>query len=98
MSGQVRRGIGDWFAAALAAVTVGAVVGLGCVCVISVCAHLSNVRFDALRMSSVAIGALFGVAIAVHFLRLFSSGEVEARDIWKSIGKFLIGFGKETPM
>lgn len=98
MRGQVRHGIGDWFGAVFAAVTVGSVVGLGCVCVISLCAYLSNVTFDALRVSSFAVGTLVGVATAAHFLRLFSSGEVEARDIWKSIGKFLIGFGNETPM
>ena len=97
VSARVRHGIGEWLGAILAAVTVGAVVGLGCACVISICAVLSAVSFDVLRIPICAIGALAGVTTAAYFLRLFSSGEVESRDIWKSIGKFWTGFGNETP-
>jgi hypothetical protein len=98
MSGRVRHGIGDWLGAVCAAITVGAVVGLGCVGVIAVCVHLSHVTFDAVRMPSFAFGALAAVVTAAYFLRLFSSGEIEARDIWKSIGKFVTAFNNETPM
>ncbi len=98
MSGRVQHEIGDWLGAVCAAVTVGAVVGLGCVGVIALCAYLSHFTFNMLRMSSFAFGALAAVVTAAHFLRLFSSGEVEVRDIWKSIGKFLVAFGNETPL
>jgi hypothetical protein len=94
---RMQRGVGDWFAAVVASVAVGALVGVGCVGVIALCGYLSHVTFDMLRSASFAFAALAGGATAAHFLRLFALGEVEVRDIWKSIGKFLAAFGNEAP-
>jgi hypothetical protein len=97
MNAEVRRGLGGWFGAILAALTVGAVVGLGCACVAAIWIHLSEVSLEALRISSFALAAFAGGATSAHFLWLFSRGEMEVRDIWRSFGKFLTAFGKETP-
>jgi hypothetical protein len=97
MNAEVRRGFGEWFGAIFAAVTVGAVVGLGCACVAAIWVHLSDVSLEALRISSYAIAAFAGIATSAHFLWLFSHREMEVRDIWRSFGKFLTAFGKETP-
>jgi hypothetical protein len=96
-SAKVRHGIGEWLGAIIAAVTVGAIVGLGCACVIAICAVLSAVSYAVLRVPICAIGALAGVTTVAYFLRLFSSGEIEARDIWKLISKFWTAFGREAP-
>ena len=97
MSQSARHGIGEWCKAIAASVSLGALVGLICAGVTAARVYASSLPRDALVASSCAIGGIAGVVTVAYFLRLFSLGDVDAGDIWKSVGKAFIAFGQDAP-
>jgi hypothetical protein len=98
MSQGTRHGIAEWCKAIAASMSLGSFVGLVCGGVTVTCVYFSPFfPRDALVVSTCAIGGMAGICTAVYSLRLFSVGEVDAGDIWESVGRVFIAFGEESP-
>jgi len=95
--GNVKRRPREWLKACLAAAAIGATSGLASAGVLAVCASVSPVGFDALRAVVCIVGVCVAVVVTVTFLRLFAVGDIEAKEICRSIGKLFGAFAKERP-
>ena len=91
----MKHSFGQWCGAIIASASAGAGVALVICGTLAVGNCLYPVAPGRLRQSAYVVGALLGASTAVHFLRLFCVGELDARDIWKALGKAFIAFGDD---
>jgi hypothetical protein len=91
----MKRSLGEWGNAMVSSVCVGAAIAIVICGSIAVGSHLGLLAPSPFLMSGYVVGGLLGAGTAVHFLRLFSVGEIEPRDIWRSVGKAFLAFGDD---
>lgn len=90
----MKHSLGQWCAAVTASVCVGGAVALVIGATLAVGSRLYHVA-PGLTGWPLAVGALPGAGVTVHFLRLFWLGELDSRDIWTAVGKAFVAFGDD---
>jgi hypothetical protein len=91
----MKHSFAEWCGAITASACVGGAVAIVICAALAVGSHLYPVEPGLLLNAAYIVGALLGTGTAVHFLRLFREGEVESREIWRSVGKAFLASGDD---